>query len=281
VKGWDIEEKAQSQAAKEANIWFENKFNSSLSEIESNFEKYRISDALMLTYKLIWDDFCSNYLEIVKPNYGDSIDKLSYESTIAYFSKLMQILHPFMPFITEEVWHLLDGNRESDIIISQIPKSKEFDSKVLAQFEFDSEIINSIRNLRKQKNIPPKQELELFIKSNSEISKHSFDAIISKLAKLSKLSYTEDEVESSLRFMVKSSEFFIPFSEAIDKDAEIEKLQKELDYFKGFLISVEKKLSNKAFVDNAPEKVVKIEEKKKADAEEKINLISKQLEDLG
>lgn len=281
VKNWETEDKEQEQASVAGIKWFEAKFNQTLKSIENNFSKYRLSDALMSTYKLIWDDFCSNYLEIVKPPYQTKIDTKTYNHTIEFFEKLMQILHPFMPFITEEVWHILKENREDDIIVSRIPESKSFDDELIKAYDFDSEVINAVRNIRKEKNIPQKQELELFIKKNNDqLANHTFDPVIRKLAKLSKLEYVDSEVDSSIRFMVKSTEFYIPADDAIDTDAEIEKLKADLEYTEGFLKSVSKKLENKGFVNNAPEKVVENERKKKADAEDKIVLIKQQLNDL-
>jgi len=283
IKGWTIDENLkQPQSSKISIEWFEAKLNSTIKILDDHFSKYRISDALMLTYKLIWDDFCSWYLEMIKPAYQKPIDKYTLESSIKFFEKLMKILHPFMPFITEEIWHLLKNRDENDcIIISEMPEYGKTDKTILNQFEFAKDVIIAIRNFRKEKNIPNKEELELFIKKNNDESPDlTFDSLISKLCNLNKVEYTDEKVEDSMSFIVKSTEFFIPMSDLLDPEAEIKKLEDDLKYTKGFLISVSKKLSNDRFVNNAPEKVVEMERKKQSDAEAKIKVIEEQLDSL-
>jgi valyl-tRNA synthetase len=234
----------------------------------------------MTTYKLIWDDFCSNYLEIVKPPYQQPIDRATYEQTIAFFEKLMKILHPFMPFLSEEVWHIL-GEQDQDIIVSEMPKSADFDAQIISDFDFATEVIANVRNLRNKKNIPMKETMELMVKANAQQGTVSeFDQVIKKLSNLSKLEYVEADVEGATRFMVKSAEYFVPMSENVDVEAELAKLEEELKYTKGFLISVTKKLSNARFVDNAPAKVVEMERRKAADAEQKIGVLEEQIASL-
>ncbi len=281
VKGWNAEDKTQPDSAKAAILWMENKFNEVLHGIENNFRQYRISDALMSTYKLIWNDFCSTYLEAVKPPYGETVDKQTLEATLGIFDKLMQILHPFMPFITEEIWHLL-RQRDQDIIVSKMPQAGDFDEALLKEFDFAFEVITAVRNLRKQKNIPNKEKLELKVKkNNSDEPMTTFDPVVIKLANLSSIEYVDEETAGAQSFICGSTEFFVPFSESVDVEAEIEKLKQELQYAEGFLKAVEKKLSNERFVNNAPEKVVAMERKKKEDALKKIAVIEKQLAGLG
>lgn len=283
VKGWTIDSNiSQPDYATISIKWFENKLQENIAIIDDHFSKYRLSDAMMAVYKLIWDEFCSWYLEMIKPAYQQPIDKKTYDSTIEFFEKLMQILHPFMPFITEEIWHLL-GERKSfeSIMISKLQGDLAFDQSLLNHFDIEREVINAIRNVRKDKNLPNKNNISLYIKkNNNEIPDSTFDNVVKKLTNLEKLEYILEKPENAISFMVKSTEFYIPLSGRIDSEAEIEKLEKELEYTKGFLISVDKKLSNKSFVASAPAQVVEIEQKKKADAESKIQVILEQLKRL-
>ncbi len=280
VKGWEVTDGEPTAAADAGIKWLDARINESLQSMENNFSKYRLSDALMTTYKLIWDDFCSNYLEIIKPPYQQPIDRATYEQTIVFFEKLMKILHPFMPFLSEEVWHIL-GEQEQDIIVSEMPKSADFDAKIISDFDFATEVIANVRNLRNKKNIPMKESMELMVKANVQQGTNSeFDQVIIKLSNLSKLEYVEQDVEGATRFMVKSAEYFVPMSENVDVEAELAKLEEELKYTKGFLISVTKKLSNARFVDNAPAKVVEMERRKAADAEQKIGVLEEQIQSL-
>ncbi|RUA27126.1 MAG: valine--tRNA ligase [Bacteroidetes bacterium] len=277
VKGWEVVDGEPTAAATAGIKWLDARINESLQSMEMNFSKYRLSDALMTTYKLIWDDFCSNYLEIVKPPYQKPIDRATYEQTIAFFEKLMKILHPFMPFLTEEVWHLL-ADQEKDIIVSEMPKSADYDEALIRDFDFATEVIANVRNLRNKKNIPMKEQMELMVKANAQQGTDSdFDAVIVKLSNLSKLEYVEADVEGATRFMVKAAEYFVPMSENVDVEAELAKLEEELKYTQGFLMSVNKKLGNARFVDNAPAKVVEMERKKAADAEQKIAVLEEQI----
>ena len=278
IKGWDIEEISQEQASSDAINWFENKLSLTINEINQSFSKYRISEALMSTYKLIWDDFCSVYLEIIKPEYTKPIDKKTYNQTISFLENILQLLHPFMPFLSEEIWHLID-DRESDIIVSQWPKAKSIDEQLINDFNNTVEVVSGIRNIRKEKNIAKKEELDLFIINNTEV-KNNLDSIIIKLGNLSKVEYTKKKIEQAFSFMVKSNEYFIPLTESFDKDAELEKLNKDLDYTKGFLKIVESKLSNNKFVDNAPSNLVENEKNKLKDAKEKIRILTEKINSL-
>ena len=278
VKGWEIEKIEQPDYAETGIQWMDARINESLIQIEDHFDKYRLSDALMSTYRLIWDDFCSNYLEIIKPAYQAPIDNTTYTETIAFFEKLMKILHPFMPFLTEEIWHLLDEREaDNDIILAETPKVEDFNESYLQNFTTASEVVNQIRKVRKEKNIPNKEKLELYFKGDLNTD---FQSIIFKLGNLSVLENTAEKPDSSLCFMVGATEFFLPVSDAIDIEAETAKLNDEYKYLEGFSKSVKKKLSNERFVNNAPEKVVELERKKLADAAQKMVLIEAQLENL-
>ncbi len=277
VKGWDIAETSQPNHSAAIIHWMENKINQTLKEIDEHFEQYRLSDALMTTYKLLWDDFCSTYLEVVKPVYGQPIDKLTIEKTIGIFETLMQILHPFMPFITEEIWHLLRP-QQTDIIISHYPEYKLFNEDLLKEFDMAYEVITAIRNFRKQKNIPQKETVDLFVKkNNNDAPKTTFDSVVKKLGVLQKIEYTNQPIENAHSFLVESTEFYIPFSHEVDLNAELERLTQELNYNKNFLAAVEKKLSNERFVANAPAQVVELEKKKRDDAMKKIVVIENQI----
>ncbi|MFA8450614.1 MAG: valine--tRNA ligase [Bacteroidales bacterium] len=282
VKGWEVDSNIeQPEAAKVAIAWFEERKHQVLAQIEEMFKRYRLSEALMTSYKFVWDDFCSAYLEMVKPAYQKPIDQATLSATISFFEDLMKMMHPFMPFITEEIWHNLRERAEGeDIIISSAPEIREVDKKLLGEYEFACEVINGVRNIRKQKNIPNKEALELFVKKNQENVSERFDPVIAKLCNISKLEYVDEKVSGANAFMVKSAEFFVPMSENIDVEAEIERLESELKYAQGFLTSVMKKLSNERFVNNAPAQVVENEKKKQADAEAKIVVIKEQLEGL-
>ncbi|MGC6470451.1 MAG: valine--tRNA ligase [Flavobacteriales bacterium] len=278
VKGWEVKNIQQPESSKVAIDWFESKFNFTLKAINAAFEKYRISEALMLTYRLVWDDFCSWYLESVKPDYQQPIDQKTYQSTIDFLSRLLKTLHPFMPFITEEIWHLID-ERSKDIIVSDWPKVNEINQSLLRDFDYSSDIISAIRTLRKEKQIPNKDLLKIFVKEN-EITSKKMNSLVSRLANLSEYSTTKSTVDGAFSFRVKSNEFFVPLTQNIDLTAEKNKLQSELDYTKGFLKSVEGKLNNDRFVSNAPEKVVEMERKKQSDALSKIEVLEEQLKNL-
>nr|WP_299175539.1 valine--tRNA ligase [uncultured Allomuricauda sp.] len=280
IKGWEVADLPQPEAAKIGIEWYTSKFNQTLTEIEDHFSKYRISDALMAIYKLVWDDFCSWLLEIVKPAYQKPIDKATYDAVIHLFEQNLKILHPFMPFLSEEVWqHIAERTPEQALIVSKWPKQEQVNSSIITDFDFASEVISGIRTIRKEKNIPQKEALELSV-LNSENVDGQMDVIVTKLTNLLKINVVNSTLEGALSFRVKSNEYFIPMSGAIDIEAEIKKITEELNYTRGFLQSVQKKLSNERFVNNAPEKVVAIEKKKAADAEAKIETLEKSLASL-
>lgn len=278
---WQVDEHlAQPESAKIGLDWYENKLQKCLSEIEDHYSKYRISDVLMSCYKLVWNDFCSTLLEILKPDYQKPIDAVSKAKCIELFEANLKILHPFMPFVTEEIWQAIKERSAKDaLIVSSWPTLKTFDEKLLNNFEIASEVITQIRSVRKSKNIAPKKPLRLTIENKEEFS-NKFDSIIKKLAYLSDIAYTEKQEDAAVSFSVKSNVYTIPLEGQIDVQAEKEKLEKDLKYYNGFLISVEKKLNNKRFVDNAPEQVVAKEKQKQADALAKIETLKESLSKL-
>ena len=278
IKGWEVAEVRQPESAKQAIDWFENKLSKIITEIDESYSKYRISEALMGTYRLVWDDFCSWYLEMVKPNYGSPIDSTTYAKTIEQLEKILKLLHPFMPFLTEEIWHLIDDRKE-DIIVANWPKAGTVKEQLLADFENTTEVVAGIRTIRKEQNIANKEQLELLVIDNQK-SSNNLTAIIAKLGNLSTIDTTTEKPNGAFSFMVKSNEYFIPLGDNIDVAAEIEKLQNELEYTKGFLKSVKGKLSNERFVNNAPEQVVVKEKNKMADAKAKIEILATKIKDL-
>ena len=281
IDGWKVEEISQPDYCKVALEWYGQKFDSTLTQINDHFEKFRISDALMATYKLIWDDFCSVFLEIIKPYYGKPIDSKTYMDLIKIFEKNLIILHPFMPFITEEIWHLIDQRTmESSLIISKWPSIKNSDKNDLIQ-DFDSllNVISGIRNFRKKQQVSFKDPIELSVVNNDNFSTQ-YDSIISKLCNVSLIDYQDNEIENSISFRVNSNIYSIPFNQEIDVEQEIIKINNDLDYQKGFLKSVESKLNNKRFTENAPESVLNNEIKKKDDALSKIKVLEERLINL-
>lgn len=281
IDGWEVSESSQATEASQIAIkWYKNKFQMALADLENNYSKYRISDALMTTYKLIWDDFCSWLLEMVKPSYGSPIDAATKKEVIALMEDNLKILHPFVPFISEEIWqHISSRTIEEALIISTWPTQTTFDENLNKQFDFTAEVISAIRTIRKQKNISFKESISLSVINNESTAK-DFDAVIEKLGNLSEINYVSEKIEGALTFRVKSNEYFIPMEGAIDVEEEIAKLQEELTYTEGFLKSVQKKLSNERFVNGAPEKVVAIEKQKEADALAKIETIKASLNSL-
>lgn len=277
---WEWRDIPQPEASKMAIAWFESKLNATISVINDHFDKFRISDALMTTYKLIWDDFCSWYLEIIKPGYQQPIDGKTLESTIQFFEQLLKLIHPFMPFISEEIWHSLRDREEGeDLIISAWPTGGNVNQELMKRFEATMEVISNIRNIRKQNNIANKIQLDLFVKINQE-SDEELDAVIQKMGTLSKLEYVKEKISNSFSFMVKNNEFFIPFGTDVNVEEEKKKIQSELEYAEGSLNIVRKKLSNEKFVANAAPSVVASERQKEADALNKIKILQEKLAEL-
>ncbi len=280
IKGWDVADIAQPKYAQIALAWYQAKFQEILELIEDHFSKYRLSDALMSIYKLINDDFSSWLLEMVKPAYGAPIDSATYKALLSIQEDNLKIMHPFMPFITEEIWHLL-GERSSEeaLIISTWPESQEIDSSILSDFEFVKEVVSGIRNIRKQKNISFKDAISFYGINNEKLSSR-FDEVIKKLGNIEVFESIDNSIDGALTFRVKSNEYFIPMDGAVNVEEEIKTLTEELNYTKGFLKSVQKKLANERFVSGAPEQVVANEKKKEADALSKIVTIEKSLASL-
>ncbi|CAM3950372.1 valine--tRNA ligase [Flavobacterium cucumis] len=280
IKGWEVAEIAQPESSKVAIEWYESKLQQTLAEIEDNFDKYRLSDALMAIYKLVWDDFCSWFLEMIKPGYQQPIDRATFEKAIEMLEANLKLLHPFMPFLTEEIWHhIAERTPEQALIVGEWPKAKAFDAKLITDFDFATEVISGIRTIRKDKNIPFKDAMELKVVNNEKASTY-FDSVIQKLGNVTTLEYVSDKVDGALSYRVKSNEYFIPITGNIDVEAEIAKLTEELNYIKGFLRSVQGKLSNEKFVAGAPEQVIANERKKEADALAKIATLEQSLASL-
>ncbi|MBO7101180.1 MAG: valine--tRNA ligase [Bacteroidales bacterium] len=302
VSGWQVTGDCGVQSAEMAETpnsndvavqWMEQRMAQVIEEIEHDFEQYRLSEALMATYKLVWDDFCSWYLEMVKPAYGTPIDRATYDATINIFSRLMLLLHPFMPFVTEEIWHTLQGIGKSDeqqqfiaqnysIMNQHMPQSVFYDQRMLDEFDTAREVIAGVRNIRNTRNLSPKEVLEVsYITNDDRYRVGRFEGIIRKLANVSKVEAVSEKPTGALSFMIGTAEYFVPMSQNVDKEAELKKLQEDLKYAEGFLASVLKKLSNEKFVSGAPAAVIEKERNKQRDAETKIAALKAQIEALG
>ena len=269
VKGWNVAEAAQPEYARLATEWFEAMLAKTIAEVDDLFGKYRLSEALMVVYKLFWDEFSSWYLEMIKPAYGEPIDQTTYNKTLGFFDTLLKLLHPFMPFITEELWqHIYDRKEGESIMTQTLQAAGSFDENIIAQFEAVKEVIGGIRTIRLQKNIAQKEALALEITGASPVA--AFHAVISKLCNLSAISNVESKSEGAAAFMVGTTEYAVPLGNLINVEEELKKLEADLKYQEGFLQSVLKKLSNEKFVSKAPANVIEMERKKQADAETKI-----------
>ncbi|MGK0127812.1 MAG: valyl-tRNA synthetase, partial [Candidatus Azotimanducaceae bacterium] len=267
VKGWEVSDSIpQPESSRIAIEWYQAKFQSTLMSIDASFEKFRISEALLSIYKLIWDDYSSWFLEMIKPEYLQPIDAKTYNEAIAILENNLKILHPFMPFLSEEIWHYIsDRTPEQALIIADYPRQEGINNQLIKDFNSVQDVVSNIRNIRKEKNISFKDQIELSVVENSSINK-DFDVVIEKLVNSASITYVNESVESALSFRVNSNEYFIPMKGAINVEEEIAKLTEELKYNEGFLKSVQKKLSNERFVNNAPEQVITNERKKEADA---------------
>ncbi|MGI9546575.1 MAG: valine--tRNA ligase, partial [Flavobacteriaceae bacterium] len=277
VQGWEVKDIPQAEAARLGLEWYRAKFASTLAEINDHFSKYRISDALMTAYKIVWDDFCSWLLEIVKPAYQMPIDQVSHKEIIELFEANLKLLHPFMPFLTEEIWQrIAERNKDEALIVASWPEFPQNQQELIPEFEFSASVITGVRNIRKDKNIAQKEQLELQLINKEKVDTR-WNVVIEKLANLNKIESIESAPDGAIAFRVKSNEYFVPLEGALDLEAEIEKIKEELKYTRGFLQSVEKKLANERFVSNAPEQVVSLEKKKAADALAKIETLEKSL----
>ncbi|EKB58369.1 valine--tRNA ligase [Bergeyella zoohelcum] len=277
TQGWNKEQRPMGEAEKQTIEWFGSQLDKTIAEINEQFEKFRISDALHLIYKLIWDDFCAWYLEAVKPNYGEAISQEVYDKTLYFFGELMKLLHPFMPFLTEELWqNMAERTHEEALVIAQQKTAAAFDSKVIEAFAFAQELISGVRNYRQSKGISPREVVEIYTNATA----FENEAVVRKLANVSEIHFGTKTDKPSFTFLVGATEISIPLSENLDLAEEKKKTEEELNYLKGFLISVEKKLSNEKFVANAKPEIVENERKKQKDAQEKIALLEEKLRGL-
>ena len=273
IRGWQVDESLPNPN-EEAIRWFEARFHSSLAQLEDHFTKFRISDALMTVYKLTWDDFCSWYLEMIKPGYQQPIDGATLTATIGFLENILKLLHPFMPFISEEIWQeIRERETKEYLVIAKWPEAVPFNQKLIGEMEAAMGVVGSIRNLRNTKSIPQTRQLRLLAKTKNQDLLSRYRPLIVKLANLSELDFVAEGLEQALTFVYAGDEFFVPMEGAIDPEAERERIEKELAYVKGFLASVVKKLSNERFVSGAPEAVIANERKKKADSEAKIKAL--------
>ncbi|MDE6113955.1 valine--tRNA ligase [Barnesiella sp. WM24] len=278
VKGWSVADKPQPESAVKAVDWFKSQLDATLAEVSDLFGKFRLSEALMAIYRLFWDEFSSWYLEMVKPAYGEPVDKATYEATLNYFDTLLRMLHPFMPFITEELWQHLQERKPGDsIMYAQLPAVGDVDAKSLEAMAHAKEVIVGVRGVRAAKNISPREALVLNVIGDWD---DSLDAVVKKLGNLSAINAGAEKDAAAATFMVGTVEFNVPLTNNIDVDAELARLNKELDYYRGFLASVMKKLGNERFVNNAPEAVVAAERNKQKDAESKIATIEASIKAL-
>ncbi|HEU4717059.1 MAG TPA: valine--tRNA ligase [Bacteroidia bacterium] len=286
VKSWSVDDSvAQTDAAKVAVEWFDARFNQQLAEINDHYAKFRLSDALMATYKLVWDDFCAWYLEMVKPEFingkASPVDGKTYLATVGFFENILKVLHPFMPFITEELYHHLEDRDLKDaIIVARWPEERAYDSGVIQRFSAFAESVMGVRTIRNEKNISPKEPLELYIRIPDNPVSRRLEGAIKKLCNISAIHYTDKPVDNASSFICAGIEFYVPLPKNFDLAAEKEKLKKELDYNKGFLVSVQKKLANEKFVQNAKPELVENERRKEADAVAKIKALEAQLANL-
>lgn len=282
IKTMKVDENIKPRPEAEIAIdWFGNKLDKVLSEMDDHFDNYRLSHALMSIYRLFWEETSSWFLEIVKPPYGQGISAEIHQKIQDYIEKLLQILHPFMPFITEEIWHYLKERKENEsIMVSEMPVPGEIDEQLLDEFERVKQVITAIRNIRNEKQIPVKEELELYYEVNEGNYAEKYNPVIQKLANISSIKEAQDKPEGAVSFIVKNIEYYLPVGDKIDTEEEIKKLREELNYTRGFLKSVQKKLSNERFVNNAPDAVVAKEKVKQADAESKIQALEERLNSL-
>ena len=275
LKSWTVSEKlSEPKTSTIASKWFESKFNSKLNDVEDFFRKYRISDALITIYKLIWEDYCSWYLEIIKPNYGESIDQVTYKKTLKYFKKCLKILHPFMPFLTEEIWSLIKDQKESSIIISNWPNIGSIDSNYIENFQHTQKIITNIRKFRNVNGISVNKRIELLSKNKPDYN-FEFKEIVLRLVNVS-IEFNNEKINNNFSsIMVESKEYFI--SNNFELKDDLSNIRQQLDYNLGFLKSIQSKLNNKKFVDNAPKQVLLNEQKKERDTLEKIKILESKL----
>ncbi|MEM0993062.1 MAG: class I tRNA ligase family protein, partial [Bacteroidota bacterium] len=286
IKGWEISEDAPSAVNQLAAQWFDHKLQQTLESLAQSLETYRLSEGLMTLYNFIWGDFCSWYLEMIKPAYGQPIDRTTLDQTIIFYEQLMTMLHPFMPFVTEEIWHQLKERKQGeDCIVSTYPKADSYDQAMIEKVEKAKELTAKVREIRNTKGLSPKEALPLFVHqtdaSTSLYELVGLKAMIVKMANLTDLSFTDaDELDSTIAFLSGTEKYFLEVQLTIDVAAERAKLQKELTHQRGFLKGVEKKLSNERFVNNAPAAVVEKERKKLADGQARVKILEESLASL-
>ena len=281
ISSWSVStEIEQEESSKVALKWFKSKLKTNLDSINESYDKFRISEALMSTYKTVWDDFCSWYLEMIKPAYGHPIDQKTYDETLRVFEEILKLVYPFTPFISEEIWQLIEKRKESTFIVNEKwPDFKNVDNNILEEFIIFKDVVSGIRNVRKHNNIASKVLLDLKLKVNNEW-KNQFNSLIIKLGNIAEIEEVDESIKGSNSFVVNNNEFFIPFNKGIDVEAEMVKVRTELEDKKGFLKSVMAKVNNEKFMSNAPEKVVQLELKKKNDAESQIKILEDRLTEL-
>ncbi len=282
VRGWKVDENIPQPVSSAAAVkWMKEIFNKSLGDIDGNFRKFRISEALMNTYKLFWDEFSGWYLEIIKPDYKKPVDSITYNATIEIFENLLLLIHPFMPFITEEIWHLIRERRDGEsLMISMMPKIKRHNRELIAEFGRVKETVSSIRAVRKEKQIPSKEPLKLLIRNGKEKFATDLLPVIVRLCNLSDVEFVDGKTDGCITFMVGTTEYYIPVGDRVDFESELKKIRSDLEYYRGFLSNVMKKLDNEKFVSNAPAKVLELERKKKSDAEIKIRSLEEAIKSL-
>jgi len=282
IRRWEADDKIeQPDSSKIALKWMQEVLKRGIHDIDLNFRKFRISEALMITYKLFWDEFSAWYLEIIKPEYQKPVDRVTLNATIDIFDKLLKLIHPFMPFITEDLWQmLLERKNGESIMVSLIPEAKKFNKTLIADFESVKQTVSAIRTVRKEKGIPNKDKVELLIRTDQDLYDAELLPVILKMCNLTHIAFISEKQAGTVSFMVGTTEFFIPVEGRIDIESELNKLNEELKYNRGFLATVMKKLDNHRFVENAPSSVLELERKKKSDTESKIKSIEKRIREL-
>jgi len=283
VKGWNVDEKTRQPEHSSAAVkWMNEALRKATAEIDSEFRGFRISEALMSVYKLFWDEFSGWYLEIIKPGYEKPIDKKTYEATLGFFDSLLRLLHPFMPFITEEIWQMIEERKDGEsLMVSRMPESKRYKKELTARFDVIKDIVSSVRSVRKEKKLPNREKIQLFIKADSEKFDQEFLPVLSKLCNLSEISFVDSKPEGTVSFMVHTLELYIPSVSVVDRKEELKKIEEELEYYRKFLASVMNKLDNERFVQNAPANVLELERRKKSDTELKIRSLEERKKELG
>jgi valyl-tRNA synthetase len=282
VKGWKVDSKIpQPESSAAAIRWMDEALKKATAEIDSHFRRFRISEALMVVYKLFWDEFSGWYLEAIKPEFEKPADKKTYEATLVFFDRLLKIIHPFMPFISEDIWQMLEERKDGEsIMISRMPEARKFNKDLIARFETVKELISSVRSVRKDRDIPNREKLTLIIRADENSFDSEFIPVAAKLCNLGEVKFTDSKPEGTISFMVNTTEFYIPISSKVNREAELARIREDLTYYRGFLATVMKKLENERFVSNAPANVLELERKKKSDTELKIRSLQEREKEL-